>query len=1102
MTTENVTVLFTDLVGSTELTSALAPDAADELRRKHFSALRQAIAASGGTEVKNLGDGLMVVFPAASSALACAVAMQQAVRRDSDGLDRPLQLRVGLSAGEATREASDYFGDPVVEAARLCARANAGQILASDLVRANAGRRSSHTFAPLGPLELKGLPEPIETLEVEWEPIGASDTANVPLPRRMAPSPAFGIVGRTTELEAIEGAFKRVQGGEGRELVLVYGEAGLGKTTVVAQAARCAFEAGALVLFGHAEEDLASPYQLFSEALSHYAVHAPEERLRALGSEYGPDLARLVPTLSKRLPDLPAPTTTDADTERYLLFAAVVGLLSRASEEQPIVLVFDDLQWTDKGSLQLLRHLVSAQQTMNLLVLGTYRDTELSRSHPLVDALAAFHRLDGVSRIELRGLDDRGVLDILEAAAGHRLDDDGVGLAHAVHRETDGNPFFVSEVLRNLAETGAIYQDETGRWVARHELNKIVLPESVRTVIGARVGRLGERAERILSLASVIGREFDLELLARSAGTTEDDLLDLLEAATAAALLRVPTEVAGQYVFAHALIQHALYEDLGPNRRARAHRKVAETLEDLRVNDPGRRVGELARHWVLASQPVDVGRAMMYCREAGDEALAALAPGDALNWYTQALDLYPQATDPDPVLFVDLLIGLGTAQRQVGDPSYRDTLIDAARRAAALNETSRLVTAALANDRGWLSSIAVLDTEKVDILELVLDRLSASHPDRALVLATLCSELALHGAFDRRKALADQAESIVRSSGDDPRIVRVLNGVAIPLMVPSMHEESLTRTADALERAERVGDPFLRFFAAHMRANAVQRAGDLEEVDRCLEIQRISAQQLDQPMLNWVYRVELALRALITGETDLAEQFASEALEIGSEGGEPDAAVFFSAQLASVGFQRGSLDDLVPVIEDTVAEAPDVAEGFRSALALAHAEADRTAEASLLLRDFADCGFALPWNNTWTLGMTFYAEAAIAVRDPDFASPILDRLAPWAGQWSTTGVTAEGPIALYVGGLASVLGRYDEAESYFDEAAAMNRTMGAKFFSARTDLAWGRMLIERQTPGDADSALEHVLKAQTTARECGYANVERRATEALQLLEH
>ena len=226
---------------------------------------------------------------------------------------------------------------------------------------------------------------------------------------------------------------------------------------------------------------------------------------------------------------------------------------------------------------------------MRVLVLGTYRDSELSHSHPLTDTLAALRRHSGVSRIELAGLNDNDVVAYLEAAAGQTLDDAGVGLAHAVYRETDGNPYFVSEVLRHLAETRTIYQDATGRWTSEITLEQVALPDSVREVIGARVGRLGKNAERVLSVAAVIGRDFDLELLARATKTTEDDLLDILEAASAVALVREPDDASGRYNFAHALIQHTLSEDLGPNRRARVHRQVAEALEDLCGDHPGRR---------------------------------------------------------------------------------------------------------------------------------------------------------------------------------------------------------------------------------------------------------------------------------------------------------------------------------------------------------------------------------------------------------------------------------------------------------------------------------------------------------------------------------
>ena len=327
---------------------------------------------------------------------------------------------------------------------------------------------------------------------------------------------------------------------------------------------------------------------------------------------------------SETLPGLAASKATDADSERYLLFAATVGMLASISKQQPVILVLDDLQWADKGSLSLLRHLATADQLSRILILATYRDSELAHTDALRETLGVLRRISGVGRVELTGLDDTSVVSYLEAAAGHALDDAGVGLAHAVYRETDGNPFFVSEVLRHLSEVGAIYQDAAGRWVAENALEQMTLPDSVREVIGGRVARLGKHAEQVLAFAAVIGRDFDLDLLAQATNTPPDELLDLLDAAAAVALVGELSDTPGRFNFTHALIQHTLYQDLGPTRRARAHRRVAEALEDLCGDRPGTRVGELARHWVAAIQPIELFKAISYSRLAGDAALAGL----------------------------------------------------------------------------------------------------------------------------------------------------------------------------------------------------------------------------------------------------------------------------------------------------------------------------------------------------------------------------------------------------------------------------------------------------------------------------------------------
>jgi tetratricopeptide (TPR) repeat protein len=1024
--------------------------------------------------------------------------MQQGVERDNRGREHPVGLRVGLSGGEVSREEDDYFGEPVVEAARLCASCDRGQILAADIVRLTAGRHSRQRCVPLGDLTLKGLPDPVATVEVRWEPLGSSGPAGVPLPERLGRPPQVGVIGREAEMQIMTDAIKRVAAGEGREVYLVSGEAGLGKTTLVGEAARAAFANGSVVLYGHAEEDLASPYQLFAEALGHFVAHAPEDQLTAHVEAHGSELVRLAPALAIRIPDLPPSKATDADSERFLLFSAVVGLLATVSAHQPIVLVLEDLQWADEASLLLLRHLAAAERTMRVHVLGTYRDSELPRSHRLLETLAALHRQSGVSRMELTGLDQNGVVALLEAIAGYSLDDAAVDLARAVHRETDGNPFFVNELLRHWSETGAIFRDSTGRWVTEDIVERMPLPESVRQVIGARAGRLGRQAENVLSLAAVIGRDFDLELLAMASSLPEEDLLDILDAATAVALVRELGDVQGRYNFAHALIQQTLYEDLGPTRRSRAHRVVAQALEDLCGDQPGGRVGELARHWCSAGQPIDLNRAIGYSQQAADAALSALAPADALQYYGRALDLYDQIDEPEPVLGIDLAIGLGTAQRQTGDPAFRATLLGAARRAADIGDTGRLVAAALANDRGFYSAIGAIDTEKVHILEMASNLLSMDNAERALVLATLCSELAHGSPLDRRIALADEAIAIAESSGDDEIVVRVLNHLHIPLQVPSLLERSLSRTAEALVRAERVGDPVQLFWAAQWRAEAAARAGDIHEMNRCIAINGSMAEQLDQPIFTWDHTFVSSLPAQIAGDTDRAEQLATKALQIGTDCGQPDAAVIFGAQLMIVSGQRGTMSDLAPLIEEMAAKTPDISPLlFGSLLAKAHVEGDRTEDARRLLEEFAAADFALPLDQTWLTGMVDFAEAAIECRDPTYAGPLLDRLAPWASQLPATGGSALGPVSHYLGGLAAVVGRHDEALVYFSRSSAMCDRMGAKFFAARTNLLWGRLLAERKEAGDAEEARELLTKARAAATTHGYATVERRAAAEL-----
>jgi hypothetical protein len=358
--------------------SRLGAEAFDQLRLAHFAALRQALDRHGGEEVKNTGDGLMATFGSVVDAVRGAVAMQQATDRQARTGRAPIAIRVGVSIGEVTFEDGDVFGAPVVEAARLVAAAGPGKILTTSIARALAGGRADAEFGDLGPMELKGLPDPVPVCEVLWQ----SAAWSIPMPALLTDIGRV-FVGRDDELERLRQLWKEAVAGE-RRVALIAGEPGVGKTRVAAELAEPAHGEGALVLAGRCDEDLGVPYQPFVEALRHFINHTPEDLEGRLGA-YGGELVRLVPEISPRVGGLGEPLRSDPETERYRLFDAVAAWLAAACEQSPLLLVLDDLQWAAKPTLLLLRHVVRFPELKRLLILGTYRDTELGHDHPLVE---------------------------------------------------------------------------------------------------------------------------------------------------------------------------------------------------------------------------------------------------------------------------------------------------------------------------------------------------------------------------------------------------------------------------------------------------------------------------------------------------------------------------------------------------------------------------------------------------------------------------------------------------------------------------------------------------------------------------------------------
>ena len=930
------TVLFTDLVGSTELRSRLGDTAAEELRRRHDDLLSKAVAEHDGRVVKGLGDGIMATFAGAADAMAAAVAIQQAVDRlnRSGKAAAPLEVRIGLSAGDVSFEDDDVHGTPVIEASRLCGAAGGGEILASDLVRALAGSAAGHAYVSVGSLELKGLDHATAAVRVTWEPLAGS---SIPMPALLTDTGRI-FVGRDAEQERLMQLWKEAGAGE-RRLAFLAGEPGVGKTRLAAELARVVHDAGLTVLAGRCDEDLGVPYQPFVEALRHFVDHVPAADLNRELGRYGGELVRLVPELSEAVPGLAPPLRSDPETERYRLFDAVAAWLAAASAEAPVLLLLDDLHWAAKPTLLLLRHVLRSSEPLRLLIVSTYRDTELGRRHPLAELLADLRRQVGVERLSVSGLDAAAVSSFVEQAAGRALEDEDEHFARAIYAETEGNPFFITEVLRHLAESGAVERHE-GRWETTAAIEDLGIPEGIRDVIGRRLSRLSDEANEVLTLAAVVGTEFDAVLVERSSGLSDTMLVGALDEAVAARLISEVSGSASEYRFAHALIRGTLYEELTAARRVALHRKVAEAIEAVhsaRVND---HLPALAYHYAQAAVPaVEPDKAVDYARRAGDAALAQLAHDDAVRYYRQALDLLGAFQAPvDSPGRIDLLIALGEAQRRAGHPAYRETLFEAARLAQERHDGDALARAALANCRGGLMSNAGrLDSDRLTVLEAALETVGdEDSPTRARLLAHIALEETWTSDRQELARLSDAAVAMARRLGDSATLADALLSSFYAIHAPSTVFQLFDNTDELLALADRLGDHGISVQAYWQRTRAALQMADVGEARRCAELQERLAAELGEPTLRWMAAVTAAGLRLIDGAVSEAEDGVVAALAMG-KGLQPDAETFFAAQILLVRYEQGRLDEVVPIYvalaEDSDFPVPAVDGFWRSSTA-------------------------------------------------------------------------------------------------------------------------------------------------------------------------
>ena len=893
-TVSTATILFSDMVASTAMRVALGDAAANEVRRKHDSVLTSVIERHGGRLVKSLGDGLMASFTGSAEAVAAAIDMQREIDRGARRVadDSRIAIRIGLSAGDVTWEAGDCHGTPVVTAARLCDAADAGQVLCDELVRGLARGRIDLTFAFVGELDLKGLAAPVMGFDVPWAP-ASLEVAPLPGPLRPVPGES-PYAGRPEERARLTELWKAAQA-DGGSLVLIAGEPGIGKSRLVSELARGAHADGALVLLGRCDEHIPAPYAPGIELLRTLVGHAEEELLVDHVRRHGGVLRRLAPELDERVADVPAVPAVDADTERLLLFDAVVGLLVAAGRRAPVMLVIDDAHWADSGSVGLLRHLVSrVDDEAPILTLVTFRDTDIDRSHALSAALGDLHRAARAERISLKGLDRPGIRVMLEGTAGHDLDrDEDLRFVDRLAEETEGNPFFISEVLRHMVETG-ILVEEGGRWVGTVSSDESGIPEGVRDVVGQRLSRFSAQINDLLRTAAVIGREFDLAPLARIVGRSEDEVVDDLDEAIAARLVNEVEDAIGRLSFEHALVRQTLLEELSTNKRIRLHRKIAEEL-DGRSDTP---IDVLAHHYCEAAMAGVAERAVEVAREAARAASDAFSWDEAVRLLERAREALDAFADAEPGVECDLLTELAFVEHgRGGGDAARAAASRAARLAREIVDPVRLGDAG----RAYQGDLGIWarpnDEVGIAFLRDALDVLPAEEVQaRARVSAGMAHSL-LFAPGSQALDAADAAIEAAERAGDDVALntALVVRAWAVRGTLPV--DARVAAAERSVDVAVQNGLRSDEMAAKYLLGGALIGLGDLDGAERTYA----EASDFSGAMEGWALVHYHAARAFAEGRFAEGEELSRRAHELGFALGESnDALRMFQAGMAAL----------------------------------------------------------------------------------------------------------------------------------------------------------------------------------------------------------
>lgn len=908
----------------------------------------------------------------------------------------------------------------------------------------------------------------------------------------LSPDASTPFVGRHHEIGLLRSACDAALEGHGR-VVLVGGEPGIGKTRLAAVAAADAAARGVPVWSARCWEDGSAPaYWPWNAALRRWMDDVGDGAAVAAAGPFAAELARVFPVLRERIPGLAAADVWESDQARFRLFDAVARFVTDVARPAGLVIVLDDVQWADGPSQKLLEFVAADLPRTRVLVVACYRDTEVWRRHPLFATLSTLTREPPTQRIVLDGLSSDDCIRYVALAGVER---DGAALGTRLHRETNGNPFFLGEIVRLLASEGRLAGDR----------ERAPIPPGVREVVSCRLDRLGEECRAVLAVGALIGERFDLGCVEAVLAPAPPAAPTVASAVTRALRERLLLDTATGYAFTHALVRRVVLDEIEPAARAAWHARIAAAIERGAAGAEGV-AGELVRHFASAGTRDGLVKAFDYARRGAEDAARGLGWEEAARLAAIALDVGARAGLLDAVATIELRLALAEALRRSGDVvGARRQCRDVAALCRAVDRPDLLARAGLVA-AGPVPDFHRVDPEARAALEeaaRAADRIG--DPLRARLQARLASDIIAANEidqFERAAVLGDEATLAARRAGDAGALARALfagfylaalgtrprtsgTQVIVPPTLPSLQE--------LLAAAEAANDLELAAELRHTRTMAMFALGEVDayrtEHDALVTVATASR----VPEALWLADAIGAMRATVEGRFADGRRLSAQALATGLRMQLPNAAGVHLGQEVMWHAVQGRLGVLLPTLQEFTDRHPRllVWQAFRALARLARGDVvgARAELAALLASGLtpAKRGVNL---RSYLAGL---GALCVGLRDREQAPRLYELVARRPEPWAVDGCMTLGPWAVLLGSLARLCGRPADAAAHFEQAIVLGRRMQARPVVAQAQ----SLLVAVQLGGDPDAATRArafamLAEAEQTARELDLADVQAR----------